>query len=165
MKKRLLFAVLLLSVGFVSAQAYEGKGDSKFQIGANFQTNGTGIVTTYDFGMGQNFSMGLQGSYILGVEKAIGADFGDRMDLKARFNANLGSVMNLGEMVDVYPGLDLGLRNFGGHVGMRYFFSDGFGIYSELGFPLAKYKTENLTPAEELNNQVVFSIGASFNLD
>ncbi|SHJ46472.1 hypothetical protein SAMN04487911_12214 [Arenibacter nanhaiticus] len=165
MKKGLLVACLLLSIGFVSAQAYQGKGDSKFQIGANFQTNGTGIVTTYDFGMGENFSMGLQGSYILGVEKTIGADFGDRIDLKARFNANLGSVMNLGEMVDVYPGLDLGLRNFGGHVGMRYFFSDGFGIFSELGFPLAKYKTENLTPAEELNNQVVFSIGASFNLN
>jgi len=40
-----------------------------------------------------------------------------RIDLKARFNANFGSVFQLGNNVDIYPGLVLGLKNFGGHLG------------------------------------------------
>ncbi|MDO6601307.1 hypothetical protein SAMN03080594_101877 [Arenibacter palladensis] len=164
--RKLLFAlVFVLAVSSVNAQAFEGKEDMKFQIGANFQDNGSGIVVTYDYGLGENFSLGLSSSYVLGVAELIDADFGDRIDLKARFNANLGSVFQLGDNVDIYPGLDLGLKNFGGHLGVRYFFSDGFGVFTELGVPLAKYKTEDLSPAEELHNQFVFSLGASFNLN
>ncbi len=135
------------------------------QIGANFQDNGTGIVVSYDYGLGENFSIGVSSSYALDVPNIINADFDHRIDLKARFNANLGSVLKMGDNVDVYPGLDLGLKNFGAHLGVRYFFSDGFGIFSEIGTPLAKYKTGSLTDAEELHNQFVFSIGASFNLN
>lgn len=155
---------MIFGVSLVSAQAYEGKDDSKFQIGANFQKNGSGIVAAYDYGMGENFSIGFSSSYILGVEESIGADFGDRFDLKARFNANLGSVFQLGDNVDIYPGLDLGLKNFGGHLGLRYFFTDGFGLFTEAAAPFAKYKSGVLTAAEKLHNQFVFSFGAVFNL-
>tara|TARA_R110000868_G_scaffold92579_1_gene256877 strand:- start:1879 stop:2376 length:498 start_codon:yes stop_codon:yes gene_type:complete len=165
MKKLLIALVFVLAVASVNAQAFEGKEDMKFQIGTNFQENGTGIVVTYDYGLGENFSLGLSSSYVLGVAELINADFGDRIDFKARFNANLGSVFQLGDNVDIYPGLDLGLKNFGGHLGIRYFFSDGFGVFSEINAPLAKYKTETLTAAEKLHNQFVFSIGASFNLN
>lgn len=164
MKKVLVILSMVLSVSLMNAQAYSGKEDAKFQVGANFQQNGTGLVLAYDYGMGENFSIGATTSYILGVEEAINADFGDRFDLKVRFNANLGSVMQLPDNVDVYPGLNLGLKNFGGHLGTRYFFSDGFGLFAEASLPFAKYNTEDLTPAEELHNQFVFSFGAVFNL-
>jgi hypothetical protein len=65
--------------------------------------------------------------------------------------------------MDVYPGLDLGIRNFGAHLGVRYFFTDGFGVYSEAGIPLAKYDPTSIG-FENLNNQFVINIGASFNL-
>ena len=61
-------------------------------------------------------------------------------------------------------GLNFGLKNFGGHLGMRYFFSDGFGIYSEFNVPLAKYNSDTLTPAEKIHNQFTVSFGATFNL-
>ena len=86
------------------------------------------------------------------------------IDLKAKFNANLGSVFQLGDNVDIYPGLNLGLKNFGGHLGARYFFTDGFGVFTELQTPIAKYKTEDLTAAEKLHNQFTINIGASFNI-
>jgi hypothetical protein len=35
-------------------------------------------------------------------------------------------------------GLDLGLKNLGAHLGFRYFFSDGFGLFAEAGVPIAK---------------------------
>jgi hypothetical protein len=40
--------------------------------------------------------------------------------------------------MDIYPGLDLGFHNFGAHLGFRYFFTEGFGLF-EAGVPIAKY--------------------------
>lgn len=162
--KKLIVVLTLLSVAFVNAQAYQGKGDNKFQVGANFQDNATGLNVSYDFGIGENISLGLSSTYALGIEEELNADFGDRFDIKARFNANLGNVVNIDENFDIYPGLNFGLKNFGGHLGMRYFFTDGFGIYSELNTPLAKYNSDTLTPAEKIHNQFTVSFGATFNL-
>ena len=161
------FSLLLLSfASLISAQAFKGKGDIKFDIAANIQNGGSGIRLSNDYGLGENISIGVVGSYLLSVsrdELDNKPDFEDRVDVKARFNANLGNVFNIDEKVDIYPGLDLGLRNFGAHLGVRYFFTEGFGIVSEIGFPIAKYKPE-ATGFERLNNQFVFNIGASFNL-
>jgi hypothetical protein len=55
------------------------------------------------------------------------------------------------------------MRNFGAHLGFRYFFTDGFGVFSEAGMPIASYNS-NLVGYEKLNNQFVFNIGMSFNL-
>lgn len=190
--KRIIMLVLVLSASFSNAQAFKGKGDVKGQVGLNVQSGGTGITVTSDFGIGENMSYGFTATYLLNVPNitnridetqflidnpnydpiingtipqttTITPNFFDRIDLKARFNANIGNVFKLDPKMDVYPGLDLGLRNFGGHVGFRYFFTDGFGIYAEGGFPLAKYKT-NLTDFDYMNNQFVFHLGASFNL-
>jgi hypothetical protein len=35
--------------------------------------------------------------------------------------------------MDVYPGLNLGLHNFGAHLGFRYFFTDGLDYLEKLG--------------------------------
>ena len=162
--KKLLFIITILSVSLVNSQAFTGSGDNKFQIGINLQDNATGVNASYDFGVGENMSLGFSSSYALGVDDAINADFIDRVDIKARFNANLGNVINIDENFDIYPGLNFSLKNFGGHLGMRYFFTSGFGVYTEFNVPLAKYDTDTLSPAKKLHNQFTASIGASFNL-
>ena len=98
----------------------------------------------------------------MGVE-GNGSKFEDEFDLKARFNANIGNVIGLPENIDVYPGLNLGLRNFGAHLGGRYFFTNGFGVFTEIAAPIAKYDSD-VFGYERLNNQFTFSLGASFNL-
>ncbi|MBA0883368.1 DUF6646 family protein [Flavobacterium undicola] len=158
--------IVLITTSFINAQAFKGKEDIKFDIAANLQNGGSGIRLSNDYGLGENISIGIVGSYLLSVSRDKldnKPDFGDRVDVKARFNANLGNVINIDEKVDIYPGLDLGLRNFGAHLGVRYFFTEGFGIVSEIGVPIAKYKPE-ATGFERLNNQFTFNIGASFNL-
>jgi outer membrane protein G len=162
--KKLILLVAILSVSFINGQAFIGSGDNKFQVGANFQDNATGLNLSYDFGVGENMSFGVSSTYALGVNENIDASFGDRFDVKARFNANLGNVVSSDENFDIYPGLNFSLKNFGGHLGARYFFSDGFGVYSEINVPLAKYNTDILTPAEKLHNQFTVSFGAAFNL-
>jgi len=169
--KNLILLLTILSFSAVNAQAFKGKDDNKFQVGANLQDNGTGINVSYDYGVGENISIGLSTTYLLSVDDSLtnnplidDADFDNRFDVRARFNANLGNVINIDENFDLYPGLSLGLKNFGGHLGARYFFTEGFGVYTELNIPFAKYKTENLTPAETLHNQFSVNIGASFNI-
>lgn len=167
MAMRKIFMLLsLLTFHFANAQAYKGKGDYKFQIGANLQEGGSGIQLSSDYGYGENMSFGLVASYLLSVNSDVlgnKPEFVDRFDVKARFNANLGDVLNLNSKMDVYPGLDLGLRNFGAHLGFRYFFTDGFGVFSEAGMPIAKFDPTSVG-FENLNNQFVFTIGASFNM-
>ncbi|SHF97922.1 hypothetical protein SAMN05444396_103226 [Flavobacterium segetis] len=165
MKKTITLA-LLLTIGLLNAQAFKGDGDIKFDLGATIQEGGSGIRVSSDFGLGENMSFGFITSYLLSVSKDdLGKtpDFGDRIDVKGRFNANLGNVFQLDPKMDIYPGLDLGLRNFGAHLGFRYFFTEGFGIFTEAGIPIASYKTSPVG-FDKLNNQFVFNIGASFNL-
>jgi len=172
--KKFITLLFLASFGFTQAQqAFSGKGDMKVNVGANLQDGGSGIQGSIDFGLGENFSFGFVTTYLLGVDNYNGwrgidyvsdykPEFQDRFDAKARINANLSSVIGV-EQLDVYPGLSLGLHNFGGHVGGRYFFTDGFGVFTEIGFPIAKYGNDN-DVFDHLNNQATFSLGASFNL-
>lgn len=174
--KNLLFIAAMLTVSFANAQAFSGSGDQKFQVGANFQSHATGLNLSYDYGLGENISVGVSSSYALGIStelrdgrEVLGvrvvdkAGFDDRFDLKARFNANIGNVLKIDENFDLYPGLSFSLKNFGGHIGARYFFTSGFGVYTEAQFPIAKYK-DNLTPAQQLNNQFSVNLGAVFNI-
>jgi outer membrane protein G len=164
MKRILIVLCLLLCAQISNAQAFKGKGDKKFQVGFNAQDGGTGITTTLDFGLGLNMSYGFVGTYLLNTDEIAGesADFDDRADFKFRFNANIGSVLGLSPKADFYPGLHLGTRNFGAHLGFRYFFSEGFGLYTEGSTPLARYDSD-VVGFEHLNNQFTFNIGASFN--
>ncbi len=176
--KALYTLIFLLIASTVYGQAYTGNEDFKFQVGANFQADGTGLVSTLDYGIGENISLGVKGMYLLSVEEFSevapkgefeNAEFGDRFDLRLRFNAHLGNVINVDENFDIYPGLDLGLKNFGGHLGARYFFTSGFGVYTEFNIPFAKYSSDDdldfsEIPRKELNNQFNISFGASFNL-
>lgn len=168
--------MFLAAFGLTNAQqAFKGKGDAKINIGANIQNGGSGIQASADFGLGENLSYGFVTTYLLGVDEFSGIygatpytnekpEFKDRFDAKFRINANLGSVIKIDEKLDIYPGLSLGLKNFGAHLGGRYFFTDGFGVFTELGFPIAKYGNNDKV-FDHLNNQVTFSLGASFNLD
>ena len=160
--KKIFTIVLLGAFCIANAQAFKGKDDTKLNIGTTIQNGGTGILAAADFGLGENFSIGILGSYLLGGSQIEDVNSDYRFDAKARFNANLGNVLNISPKFDMYPGLNLGLKNFGGHLGARYFFSDGFGVFSEFSAPFAKYDKD---AASKYNNGVSFNIGASFNLN
>jgi hypothetical protein len=170
--KKIITLILVISASIANAQAYKGKGDMKAQVGANIQSGGVGIFVSGDYGVGENMSIGFSSNYLLSANNEVlnletltldKPAFMDRIDVKARFNVNLGSVIGLDEKMDVYPGLDLGIRNFGAHTGFRYFFSDGFGVFGEAGIPIAKYD-KNVSGFDYYNNQFTFNVGVSFNL-
>lgn len=169
--KRIALIILFFGVSVSYSQAYYGRGDVIFQVGANLQHKGSGIMASLDFGLGDNLSLGVSSAYLLGVQKETKLDgtvavpeFKNRFDLKGRLNANLGNIINISDKLDLYPGLNVSLKNFGGHVGVRYFFTYGLGIFTEFDFPISKYNTDKLTPDEKLHNQPTFNIGLSFGL-
>ncbi|WP_452227329.1 DUF6646 family protein [Lacinutrix cladophorae] len=163
--KNIILFITLLSVSFLQAQSFSGSGDKKIQVGANFQDNATGIFASFDYGLGENISVGISSSYALGINTDnVGKAFAKRFDIKARVNANIGNVINIDDAFDLYPGLHLGLKNFGTHLGARYFFTDGLGVFAELNVPLAKYDTGGLTPSEKLHNQFTVNAGVVFNM-
>lgn len=162
--KKLIILIAVLNISLINSQAFIGSGDNKLQVGASLQENASGVNVSYDLGVGENISLGFSSTYALGVDEILNADFLDRFDFRARFNANLGNVINVDENFDVYPGLSFGIKNFGGHLGVRYFFTQGFGVYTEFNVPFAKYNNEALTPAEKIHNQFTVNLGAAFNL-
>lgn len=164
MKKIITILLLIATLGAFS-QAFIGKGDMKGQVGFSTQKYGSGLNLTFDQGVGENISLGLSTVYLLSTDANINGmnyalKFKDQFDLKARFNANIGNVLKLPSNMDIYPGLNIGTRNFGAHFGFRYFFTEGFGVYTESSFPISKFDKN----ATDFNNQFVFNIGASFNL-
>jgi len=157
-----LFTLVMLAVSMGAfSQCYRGKGDRKLSIGMTFQDGGSGIQGIYDYGLGENMSIGASGTYVLNPYRDLDLRFEDKIDMRFRFNANLGNVINVDRNFDFYPGLNLGLRNFGGHIGARYFFSRGFGMYTETCFALARYKS-GAEGRDLMNNQAMFVIGACF---
>ena len=164
MNRLVVYAALLVSL-FVQAQVFKGKGDVKGQVGASFQDNANGIALSVDYGVGENISVGVTTNYLLNANRylAIKPRFEDRADIRLRFNANIGNVFKLDKNWDIYPGLSLGFRNFGGHIGARYFFTNGFGLYTELSAPLSRYDSD-VVGYEHYNNQFTLNIGASFTL-
>lgn len=170
--RAILVVITLLMAQTSFGQAFYGKYDTKLQLGANLQNKAAGITGSLDFGLGDNISLGLASSYLIDVSKTRNAEgekvaiakFKDRFDLKARFSAHLSDVIQIDEAFDVYPGIYSSLKHFGGHLGVRYFFTHGLGVFTELNIPFAKYNTGDLTPAKRLNNQVSLSFGASFNI-
>lgn len=167
--KNIIAGLFLAGTMAVSAQeSFTGRDDIRAYVGANLQDYGTGISVGADYGLGESMSVGVQAGYLLssrllpGYEKK--AKVGDRFDVKARFNAHLGRVLNLPNQIDIYPGLDLSLKNFGAHIGARYFFQKGLGVYSEINFPLARYNG-NTKGYDYLNNQFTFQVGVAFDLN
>ena len=67
--KKILTLLLLATACLSNAQAFKGKGDMKFDIGANIQDMGTGIRISTDYGMGESISFGVVASYVLSVDQ------------------------------------------------------------------------------------------------
>lgn len=165
---KIIVGIFLLVLNFANSQttAFSGRNDLKAQIGLDLQRkNSTGAAAVIDYGIGENFSVGLQAGYLFKVKDIEGnqPEFKDRFDVKARINASLGKVFRLPDTMDFYPGLDFGLRNFGGHLGLRYYLDNGIGLFTEAQFVIQKY-TASTEVFNVLNNQFALLFGLTFDL-
>ena len=131
MKKTLITLGFLLSLISVNGQSYDGKGDSKFNIGYEAYGFGNGLKASYDYGLGELFSIGAGGSVYFDNEE-------NDYFIYARTQIHLGIAFDLPCKFDIYPGVELGYLSsekigIAGYLGLRYFISDKVGIFAEIG--------------------------------
>lgn len=129
----LMFSALLSAP--LAAQAWEGKGDQKVQIGLSGWGNGTGITGTYDYGISNMLSVG--GGANIYFDGYKDDDKDNNFFIFGRLNVHLQDALGLPEQWDIYPGLDVGVLGntlgLGAHIGARYFFNDKLGAFIEAG--------------------------------
>ncbi|TWP25107.1 hypothetical protein ETU08_01990 [Apibacter muscae] len=131
MVKKIILLVLFIGfVSFTNAQAYNGQGDQKVQIGINAFGYGTGITGSYDYGVLDWLSVGAGGNFYWSNDN-------DNFFIFGRVNFHLNDVLDLPYNMDLYPTVRVGGRNdgfgIGAGLGYRYFFTDKIGAYAELG--------------------------------
>lgn len=135
MKKLILAFSMLFAVGTASAQAWNGKGDQKVQVGLNGWGYGTGITGSYDYGLGKIVSVGAGANIYFDGYKDNNKD--NNFFVFGRVGFHLQEPLNLPSQWDIYPGVNLGLLGsdfgIGAHLGVRYFFNNKVGIYGEFG--------------------------------
>jgi hypothetical protein len=132
MKKSILLVIFLIGALSMSAQNFSGSGDQKLQAGFNFYGHGTGIKATYDYGLGDQFSIGVGGVFYNS------GDYDSKFFVFGRADYHFAEPINLPEQWDTYLGVELGLVGdgefgLGGHLGARYALSDTFSIFVEAG--------------------------------
>lgn len=135
MKKLILAFSMLFAIGTASAQAWNGKGDQKVQVGLNGWGYGTGITGAYDYGLGKIVSVGAGANIYFDGYKDNNKD--NNFFVFGRVGFHLQEPLNLPSQWDIYPGVNLGLLGsdfgIGAHLGVRYFFNNKVGIYGEFG--------------------------------
>jgi hypothetical protein len=131
MKKLIVTVLLALAFSSMHGQSYEGKGDTKINVGYEIYGIGPGIKTSFDYGLGELFSVGLGASFYFDNEDQDYFIYG-------RTNIHLGIVWDLPARLDIYPGVELGVKSsseigFTGYVGARYCISKRVSLFAEIG--------------------------------
>jgi hypothetical protein len=188
--KKIILSVALLCISNVFSQAYDGYADNKTSIGGTFQKGAVGLVFSFDRGINDYLSYGSSFGFTVSstappefttttndvfnefkpIQYERGELLAERIDLNLRLNGHFGKLMGLGEMADVFAGINVGLRAVGTQIGARYLISDSFGFFAEGSLPISKYRgvalrgesntnSDNLLPYYE---QPVFSVGIIF---
>lgn len=131
MKKLITTVLVLTACVSLSAQSYEGKGDSKMNLGYEIYGIGPGIKASFDYGLSDLFSVGAGASYYFDNEEQDYFIYG-------RTNIHLGIVWDLPRQLDLYPGLELGFKSssevgFTGYLGVRYCITKKLSLFAEIG--------------------------------
>lgn len=131
MKKLIATTLLVMAFSSMHAQSYEGKGDSKINVGYEIYGIGPGIKTTFDYGLGELLSIGAGATFYFDDEEQDYFIYG-------RTNIHLGIVWDLPARLDIYPGVELGIKSssevgFVGYLGVRYCISKRLSLFAEIG--------------------------------
>ena len=134
--KKLFFMMMVVALSQTSfAQAWNGSGDQKVQVGFNGWGNGSGITATYDYGISKLISVGAGANFYFSGYKDDNKD--NNFFAFGRLNFHLQDALGMPSKWDLYPGLDVGVIGntfgLGAHLGVRYFFNNNVGAFIEAG--------------------------------
>jgi outer membrane immunogenic protein len=144
----ILFALLVVSVLTLNAQAPLQKGEKQFNAGFGLSGWGVPVYAGVDFGVYKDITVGVEGSFRTYSDNWANSSYSHTIfGFLGNGNYHFNSVLNIPREWDFYGGLNLGFYiwssstgyngsndsglGLGLQVGGRYFFTNRFGINLE----------------------------------
>ena len=156
----LLLGCLLCVPHSVQAQAWDGEGDIKVYAGYAHVGGRSGIELGSDYALSDFVSLGGQITYV-SVKKHGDGDnsFLVGYDLSLMGNYHWAEVLKLPSVLDIYTGASVGLRTGGLQAGVRYNFSETFGLYGQVRQNLFKTFGDDVEHGRVYQGKTALSVG------
>jgi len=156
----LLLGCLLCVPHSVQAQAWDGEGDIKVYAGYANVGGRSGIELGSDYALSDFVSLGGQITYV-SVKKHGDGDnsFLVGYDLSLMGNYHWAEVLKLPSVLDIYTGASVGLRTGGLQAGVRYNFSETFGLYGQVRQNLFKTFGDDVEHGRVYQGKTALSVG------
>ena len=161
----LLLGCLLCVPYSVQAQAWDGEGDIKVYAGYANVGGRSGIELGSDYALSDFVSVGGQITYVNVKEHDDGHNnFLMGYDLSFMGNYHWAEVLKLPSVLDIYSGVSVGLRVGGLQVGVRYNFSETFGLYGQVRQNLFKTFGDDVEHGRVYQGKTALSLGLTVTL-
>ena len=156
----LLLGCLLCVPHSVQAQAWDGEGDIKVYAGYANVGGRSGIELGSDYALSDFISVGGQVTYV-NVKKHSSEDYHFLVgyDFSLMGNYHWAEVLKLPSVLDIYSGVSVGLRTAGLQAGVRYNFSETFGIYGQVRQNLFKTFGDDVEHGRVYQGKTALSVG------
>lgn len=160
-----VFLIIATSSNSAQAQAFDADYDLKIFAGYLNKGGKSGVQIGAEYGRSRFFSFGGFVQGLFGIKDEDGeSNFLKNTDLQFRCNFHWTDVIHLPSIFDIYTGVNLSLRAGGLQAGVRYNFSERFGLYGEVQQPLFKTFTTEDFDNRYFNKRFGFSAGITINL-
>ncbi len=170
----LVFSILLVNLQKVSAQAFDGKGDTKLFLGyANAKGYSAGQLK-FEKGFSSLLSVGAAWTYFfikedsntIGTDDPISGIF-DKSEIGIFMNFHLNKPLRLDDKSDLYIGPYTSLKSTGVQGGYKYNFSERFGVYAEVSqgfFNVFDFSSETSSGSSSYKTRTLISAGLTINI-
>ena len=156
----LLLGCLLCVPHSVQAQAWDGEGDIKVYAGYANVGGKSGFEIGSDYALSDFISIGGQITYVNVKKHDEGHNnFFLGYDLSLMGNYHWAEVLKLPSVLDIYSGASVGLRTGGLQAGVRYNFSEIFGLYGQVQQNLIKTFGDDVEHGRVYQGKTALSVG------
>lgn len=148
--KKLLFCIFLLSIGTSFSQSMLGKGGTQLNAGVGLSSWGFPVYIGFDYGVHKDVSIGMELSYRSYRERWKDYYYKNTIwGISGNANYHFNSLLHIPQKWDFYAGINIGFYiwdtddnylgnhssglGLGGQIGIRYYFSERFGLNLEGG--------------------------------
>jgi outer membrane immunogenic protein len=147
-------SIIILLTAFtaltVNSQSPLGKGNHQLNAGVGFSGWGIPVYVGFDFGVHQDITLGLEGSFRSYNQNFTGTKYNSSIfGLSGNGNYHFNTILEIPSEWDFYAGINIGYfiwtspsgypgngssgLGLGAQIGGRYFFSRNFGLNLEVG--------------------------------
>ncbi len=156
----LLLVCLLCVPRSAQAQAWDGEGDVKVYAGYANVGGKSGFEIGSDYALSDFISIGGQITYVNVKKHDEGHNnFLLGYDLSLMGNYHWAEVLKLPSVLDIYSGASVGLRIAGLQAGVRYNFSETFGLYGQVRQNLFKTFGDDVEHGRVYQGKTALSVG------